>query len=323
MRCWRCWGVLALFLVLGHPIHAETYPSRPVRIIVQFPPGGVPDLCGRLMAEHLTKAFNQSFIVENRPGTGGNLATDFVARATPDGYTLLLSASSPLAISPAIYKQLPFDPVRDLKPISLIAAFNFVMMTAPGFPPKNLSEIVELAKANPGKYNFASSGYGSEHHLSGELFSHAAGIRLIHVPYKGFGPATVDTMADHVQMMFGSVPAAMPFIKAGKLRAIATTGPTRDANLPNVPTFAESGYPQVKVVSWVGLLAPAGTPKDVYDALVAATGKVAQSPEFVERLKGFGLATMPAGPTPMAERMVEDQKFWSKVVEDAGIKKID
>ncbi len=320
----RRWlGGLAMVLAVTQPLFAQSYPTRPVRIIVQFPPGGVPDFCGRLMAEHLAKAFNGSFVVENRPGTGGNLATDLVAKAPPDGYTLLLSASSPLAISPAIYKQLPFNPVGDFKPISMIASFNFVMMGAPAFAPKTISEIVDVVRANPGKYNFASSGFGSEHHLSGELFSHAAGIKLVHVPYKGFGPATIDTMANQVELMFGSVPASMALIRAGKLRPIATTGTSRDGNLPEVPTFAEAGYPQVKVVSWVGLLAPAGTPKSVYDELVAVSSKVLQSPEFIERVKAFGLTPSPVGPSPMAERISEDLKFWSKVVADSRITKVD
>jgi tripartite-type tricarboxylate transporter receptor subunit TctC len=323
VRNWRWFDALALLLGLTQSVLAQGYPTHPVRILVQFPPGGVPDLSARLIAEQLSKAFGQSFIVENRPGNGGNLATDVVARSVPDGYTLLLSASAPLAISPAVYQKLPFDPINDFKPISLIASYDFVMMAAPVFSPTKVVEIVNLAKANPGKYNFASSGFGSEHHLSGELFNHAAGIHLIHVPYKGFGPATVDTMANQVELMFGAVPAAMPFIEGGKLRPIATTGTTRDSSLPDVPTFAEAGYPQVKVISWVGLLAPAGTPKPVYDKLVAESTKVIQSPEFVSRLKSFGLATMPVGPKPMAERIAADQKFWANVVKDSAIKQVN
>ncbi|MCC6194622.1 MAG: tripartite tricarboxylate transporter substrate binding protein [Burkholderiales bacterium] len=316
-------GALALLSMFAQPLFAQSYPTHPVKILVQFPPGGVPDLCGRLMAEYLTKELQQPFIVENRPGAGGNLATDLAAKSTPDGYTLLLSASSPLAISPAIFNHLPFDATRDFKPISLIASFNFVMMASPAFPQKSIAEIVEFAKARPGKLNFASSGYGSEHHLSGELFNHAAGINLVHVPYKGFGPATLDTMANNIELMFGSVPASLPFIKGGKLRAIATTGPVRDGNLPDVPTFTEAGYPQIKVVSWVGFVAPAGIPDAVYDMLVKASTKVLQSPEFVQRLKNVGLIPMPVGPKPMAERISEDQAFWTKVVHDSNIKKAD
>ena len=323
IRYWFGGLVMIASLALSPLSFAENYPSHPVRIIVQFPPGGVPDFCGRLVAEQLTKELGQSFIVENRPGAGGNLATDSVAKSNPDGYTLLLSASAPFVISPAIYAKLPFDPIADFKPISLIASFDFVMMAAPAFPPNTVADVVKLAKANPGKYSFASSGYGSEHHLSGELFSHAAGIRLIHVPYKGFGPATVDAMANRVELMFGAVPAAMPFIKGGKLRPIATTGTKRDSNLPNVPTFAESGYPEVKVISWVGLLAPAATPKPIYDELVAATGKLFQSQEFIERLNSFGLTSAPIGPEPMAQRILQDQKFWAKVVENSAIRKVD
>ena len=323
MRHLRSFTTLALLLGLTQPLLAQDYPTHPVRILVQFPPGGVPDFSARLMADQLSKALGQSFVVENRPGTGGNLATDVVAKSTPDGYTLLLSASAPLAISPAIYKKLLFNVEKDFKPISLIATFDFVMMAAPAFSPNTVAEIVELAKANPGKYNFASSGFGSEHHLSGELLNHAAGISLTHVPYKGFGPATVDTMANHVQLMFGAVPAAMPFIKGGKLRPIATTGSVRDKGLSDVPTFAESGYPQVKVISWVGLLAPAGTPQAVYDKLVAASSKIIQSAEFVAQLRSFGVSTTPVGPKPMAERIAADQTFWAKVVKDSAIKQVD
>lgn len=323
MRRLRSFTALALLLGLTHPLLAQDYPTHPARIVVQFPPGGVPDFSARLMADHLGKALGQSFIVENRPGTGGNLATDAVAKSAPDGYTLLLSASAPLAISPAVYKKLPFNVEKDFKPISLIATFDFVMMAAPAFPPKTVAEIVQLAKANPGKYNFASSGFGSEHHLSGELFNHAAGIHLTHVPYKGFGPATVDTIANQVQLMFGGTPATMPFIKGGKLRAVARTGAARDKDLPDVPTFAESGYPQVKVTSWVGLLVPAGTPQSVYDKLVAASGKIIQSPEFVFRLQSFGVSTTPVGPKPMAERILADQEFWARVVRDSAIKQVE
>jgi tripartite-type tricarboxylate transporter receptor subunit TctC len=322
----RYLGLLVALIVSAgatQPLLAQDYPTHPVRILVQFPPGGVPDLSARLIADQLSRAFGKPFVAENRPGTGGNIATEAVARSEPDGHTLLLAASAPLAINPALYKKLPFDVTKDLKPISLIASFDFVMLAAPGFPPKSVADVVALAKQNPGKYNFASSGFGSEHHLSGELFSRAAGIQLTHVPYKGFGPATADVMASHVELMFGAVPAAMPFIKGGKLRPLATTGTTRDPSLPDVPTFAELGYPQVKVVSWVGLLAPARTPKPIFDRLVAETTKAIQSPEFKHRLETLGLGQMPLGPQAMAAQLDADQKFWAGVVKQTGLKQVE
>ena len=305
------------------PLFAQDYPTRPVRILVQFSPGGIPDLAARVLADRLSQAFGKPFIVENRTGSSGNIATDFVARSDPDGYTLLFSSSAPLTMNPALFKKLPFDAGKDFAPVSLVGSFEFVLMAAPGFPPNSVSEVVALAKPNPNKFNIASSGYGSEHHLAGELFNIAAGIHLTHVPYKGFAPATVDVMANHVELMFGSVPASLPFIRSGKLKPLATSGTAREVTLPNVPTFAEAGYPDVKVISWVGLLAPARTPKSVLERLTAETVKVVQSSEFRQRLETVGVGSMPVGPEALDDRIDTDQKFWARVVKEAGIKQVE
>jgi tripartite-type tricarboxylate transporter receptor subunit TctC len=309
-------------LTLALPAAAQDYPTRPVKILVQFPPGGVPDTTGRLLADKLSQAFGKPFVVENRPGAGGNIATELVAKSDPDGHTLLVAASASLAINSNLYKRLPFE-MSDLAPISLVGSFDFVMLAAPAFAPRSVRELVELAKGQPGKINVASSGFGSEHHLSGELFNLLTGTRLTHVPYKGFGPATVDVIANQVELMFGSIPAALPLIRGGKLRALAVTGAARSADLPDVPTFAELGYPDLRVTSWTGLLAPARTPPAVLERIVTETVRTIQSPETAERIAKLGLRPMPAGPKAFAEQLTADTAFWARVIKQSGTKMVD
>lgn len=301
---------------------AQDYPNRPVRVLVQFPPGGVPDTSGRIFAEKLQAAFGKPFVVENRLGAGGNIATEMMVKADPDGHTLLAASSASLAINPSLYVKMPYEP-SDLTPISMFGSFDFVMLATPSFPPNTLREVVERAKAQPGKFNIASSGFGSEHHLAGEMFKLLAGINLAHVPYKGFGPAAVDTVAGQVELMFGSVPAALQLIRGGKLKALAVTGTKRNPDLPNVPTFAEAGYPELVVTSWTGLLGSSRTPKPILDRISAETVKLMQSQDVVDRMAKMGLGALPLGPKPMADRIAADTQFWARVIKQAGVKPVE
>lgn len=316
--------VAAIALALGSgAAPAQDYPTGPVKILVQFPPGGVPDLVGRTLAEKFSQAFGKPFVVENRTGANGNIATEAVVKSEPDGRTLLLAASGSIAMGPNIYTKLPFDPQKDLAPITLATTYDFVMLAAPGFAANTPQELVALAKARPGKLSFASSGFGSEHHLSGELFNLITGAGLVHMPYKGFGPATVDVMGGQIEIMFGSIPAALPFIKSGKLKALAVTGTERSPQLPNVPTFVESGVKGLVVQSWVGLLAPAGTPQAIIDKLNAAAVRGLQQPEVVQRFAAMSMAVAAQGPKEFAAQLDSDTKSWAKIVKDTGIKRIE
>ncbi len=227
----RVWiAAVALLGICLQGLAAEgdkDYPAKPVKIVAIVPPGGAVDLVARVLAAKLSESFGQPFIVENRPGAGGNIATDLVAKAEPDGYTLLLASDGPIVISPSLFAKLPFNPVKDLAPITLTSSLAFVLLAAPGFPPNSVQELIALAKANPGKFNFASSGAGSQHHLAGELLNKLAGIRLVHVPFKGFGPTAIEVMAGRVEIMFGGVPPSVAFVKSGKLKALALTSSKR------------------------------------------------------------------------------------------------
>ncbi|ARP98230.1 Bug family tripartite tricarboxylate transporter substrate binding protein [Pseudorhodoplanes sinuspersici] len=312
----------AILAFVAAPLQAQDYPTRPVKIIVQYPPGGAPDASGRLMAEKLSEHFGQPFFVENRSGVGGNLGTELVIKSEPDGYTLLLAASGSMAISPALYKNLKFK-ISDLAPISLVGSFDFVMMSAPSLKGNSIQEIVDSAKKNPGKISIASSGFGSEHHLLGELFKLATGAPLTHVPYKGFGPGVTDVMANHVELMFGSVPAAAPLIKGDKLVAVAVTGGERSGQIPDVPTFTELGFPSIRMTSWVGLLAPAGTPQPTLQKLTAAVEKILESKEVQQRIIKLGLSPMAVGPKVFADQIKSDTAFWDDVVGRAKIQQVD
>jgi tripartite-type tricarboxylate transporter receptor subunit TctC len=302
---------------------AQEYPNGPVKILVQFPPGGVPDTVGRTLAEKLSDAFGKPFIVENRPGANGNIASDMVAKSDPDGQTLLLASSGSIAMGPNLYAKMPYDPQKDLATITLAASFDFVMLAAPDFAANSPQELVALAKSNPGKLTFASSGFGSEHHLCGELFNLLTGAGLVHVPYKGFGPATIDVMGKQVEIMFGAIPAALPLIRGGKLKALAVSGSRRAPELPNVPTFIESGVTGLEVHSWVGLLAPARTPRRIVDRLNAEAIKALRLPQVSERFAAMSLRVTAQGPKEFAARLDEDTRTWARIIKDTGIQRIN
>jgi tripartite-type tricarboxylate transporter receptor subunit TctC len=251
----------ALVAVVAACASAQTYPTRPIRLVVPFPAGGTTDILAREVGDRLSRSFGQSVVVDNRPGAGGNIGSDLVAKSAPDGYTLLMGTVGTHAINPSLYTRMPYDHVKDFVPIILVAGVPNVLEVTPSLPVNSVADLIKLAKEKPGQLNFASSGNGTSIHLSGELFKTMAGVDMTHVPYKGSAPALTDLMGGQVQLMFDNLPSSLQQIKAGKLRAIAVTSAQRAPALPNVPTIAESGLPGFEASSWFGLLAPAGTPR--------------------------------------------------------------
>ena len=252
---------LALAIAQTGSVRAQSYPVKPIRMISPFPPGGPTDILGRLMAQTLTQSLGQPVIVENRVGAGGTIGTDFVAKSTGDGYTLLVGAPGPLAINVSLFKNLPYDPLKDLEPVIQVASVPLVVIVHPSFPAKTLKEFIALLKSKPDGYAFASSGNGTPQHLSGELFKTMAGVAIVHVPYKGSGPALIDVMGGQVPIMFESMVSVVPHIKGARVRALATTGQRRLRQLPDVPTVEEAGVPGYVTASWYGVLASKGTPR--------------------------------------------------------------
>jgi len=310
--------VLLLVFVFEAAV-ADVYPSKPVKLILPFPPGGGTDILGRLIGEQLSARLGQPVVQENRGGAGGNLGAEAVARAAPDGYTLLLAAPT-LAISPTLYPKLAYDPLKDLAPIALVASVPNVMITHPSVPARTLQEFIALAKRRPGELNFGSGGAGTSNHLGGELFNMVAGVKLEHVPYKGVNLAMQDVLAGNVQLVFIGIPAAAPHIRAGKLRALAVVAPRRSSALPDVPTAAEAGLPGFEVTTWYGVLAPAGTPRAIIERLNAELARIMLAPELQPRLAD--MATDPRAGTPeeFGAYLREETAKWGKVIRDAGIR---
>jgi tripartite-type tricarboxylate transporter receptor subunit TctC len=275
---------------------AETYPSKQIKFIVGYPPGGGADVTGRLFAEHMSRVLNQRIIVENRTGASGTIAATSVVRSEPDGYTLLVAAISEISIVQATMKDMPYDPAKDFSPVVMFGKWAQVLVASPSFPPNSLKELIDYAKANPGKVSYASFGNNTLNHVNGERFKLAAGIDTLHVPYRGSGQSLIDVMAGVVQYTFDSPATTLGHVKAGKLKAIAVAGTERLAAAPNIPTVAEAGLPNFVIQSWIGLMAPANTPKPIVDQLNAAANKAMQSPELRQVLEGNN--TQPAGGTP-------------------------
>jgi tripartite-type tricarboxylate transporter receptor subunit TctC len=296
----------------------DAYPSKPIRLILPFPPGGGTDILGRLVAERLGARLGQPVVIDNRGGAGGNLGAEAAAHSAPDGYTLLLAATT-LAISPSLYKKLAYDPVKDLAPIGLVATVPNVMITHPSVPAKTLQEFIALAKSRPGELNFGSGGSGTSNHLGGELFNMVAGVKLVHVPYKGVNLAMNDAMAGNIQLVVIGIPAAAPQIKSGKLRALAVIAPQRSPALPDVPTVAEAGLPDFEVTTWYGLLAPAGTPRPIIARLNSELVRSMQAPDLKERLAGMGTDALTSTPEEFATYIGREIAKWGDVVRKAGL----
>jgi tripartite-type tricarboxylate transporter receptor subunit TctC len=299
---------------------APSYPARPIRLVVPFPPGGATDILARDVAQKLTEAWGQSVVVDNRPGAGGNIGSELVAKALPDGYTLLMGTVGTHAINASLYAKMPFDHIKDFAPVILVAGVPNVLVVNPALPVNSVAELITYAKANPGKLNFASSGNGTSIHLSGELFKVMAGVQMTHVPYKGSAPAVADLISGQVQLMFDNLPPSLPQIKAGKLRALAVTSTARAPALPEVPTMAEAGLPGFEASSWFGVLAPAGTPPAIIAKLNGEIGKWLATPEAKEQLSKQGAAAAGGSPEDFAKHIAAETTKWAKVVKESGAK---
>jgi tripartite-type tricarboxylate transporter receptor subunit TctC len=305
-------------LTAALPAHAQTFPAKPIRLICPFPPGGAVDIASRAIANEMSKTIGQQVIVENKPGAGGNIGGAEAARSPADGYTMFMTTSGINAINPALYSKMSFDPNKDLVPVAALVSLNNVLVLHPSVPAKSVAEVIAMVKAQPGKINYASSGNGTSIHMSGEMFKYLAKIDILHIPYKGSSPAVADLLGGQVMMIFDNIPSALPHIKAGKLRAVATTGARRDPALPELPTIAEAGIPGYESGVWFGLVVPAGTPREIIAKLNAEAVKATRSAEFVTRMTGLGYNIMGGTPEQMADLLKKEVASWGPIVRASG-----
>jgi tripartite-type tricarboxylate transporter receptor subunit TctC len=316
-------SAVAISIAAGVPLavaHADDYPNRPIRLVVPFPPGGGNDNVARPIAQKLGEALGQTVVVDNRPGAGTMIGAEAVAKATPDGYTLFFGSIASHAISPNLYQKVNYDPIKDFEPISLLASAPTIFVVSPKLPFKSVAELVAAAKANPGKYTYGSAGTGTPPHLSGEIFRKEAGIDILHVPYKGGNGSIPDVISGRVDMMFDTAASAMQHIKAGNLKPIAISRSTRLPDLPDVPTFAEVGFPQFNTAGWYGILAPAKTPKAIVDKLQLTLKKVMAEPEIQVRLKALGADAIGSSPQEFATYIKSELTKYHDVITEANIK---
>ena len=312
--------LLIVLALLGAVVDAsaQTYPNRPVRIIVAFAPGTTSDIVGRIFAEKLTQAMGQTFIVDNRTGAGGTIGAEAVAKAPPDGYTLLVSTAA-LPVSAHVFPNLKYDTARDFASITVISHSPLLLAANLSFPPRTVAELIQYARANPGKVSFGSAGVGTSHHLTGEKFKLDTGVDMVHVPYKGSGPAHVDLMGGQIQVMFDNIVALMPHVKAGRVRALAVSSAKRHALLPEVPSLQEAGVRDFETVAWFGLLAPAGTPREIVNRLNAETLKALALPDVRTRLIEAGSVIIGNSPEAADRFLREEVDKWGKVVRAAKV----
>jgi len=312
--------VLVCCALLALPVYGQDYPRRPVRLIVPFPPGGGNDIVARAVAQELGKSLGQQFVVDNRAGAGGAIGAELAARSPADGYTLFLGGVGSHVVNPSLHAKLSYDPIRDFAPVTLIASAPAVLVVHPSVQAASVVELTALAKANPGKLNYASNGNGSSAQLAAVLFESMAGVRMTHVPYKGVSQALVDLMSGEVQLMFGTIVAISPHIKAGRLRALAVTGKSRSGLLPEVPTLAEAGLPGYEAGSWYGILAPAGTPGAIVARLNAEINHAMRQPEVRERLAAEGAETIGGTPEEFALHIKAELARTGRLMREAGIR---
>jgi tripartite-type tricarboxylate transporter receptor subunit TctC len=312
-------GLLALVAATAVAT-AANYPDRPVTVVVGFPPGGASDILARILTDKLSKLLGQPVIVDNRPGAGGNVAGEFVAHAAPDGYTLLIGNNAILATNASLYSNIGFDAVKDFAPISLIGTQANVLVVNPNVPAHSLAELIALAKAEPGKLNFASSGYGLAAHLAGELFKAQAHIDIVHVPYKGSAPALEDVIAGQDQMMFATASGVMGFLKNGQVRALAVTTLKRTAILPDIPTMDEAGLPGFEATTWHGLVAPAGTPPAIIEVLHGALVAALADPDVKTKLAALGVDIGPDSPAEFSAYIKAEIPKWAAIIKASGAK---
>jgi tripartite-type tricarboxylate transporter receptor subunit TctC len=315
----RSAAFLIALIVFPLAANAQAWPTRqPIKFIVVYPAGGASDVTARMIATKLSESIGQSVVVENKPGANGIIATEYVAKAAPDGYTILMANLGPNAINPVVYKKLPYDAVKDFSPITLTTIVPQIIVVAPTQPINSIAELIAYSKANPGKVTFASAGNGSSNHLSGELFNAMAGIKMEHVPYKGDAPGLVDVMSGQVTVALPTAIAAAPFVRSGQLRALAVTSNKRLASFPDIPTVAET-VPGFEAVSWGGVMAPAGTPPAIINRLNSEILKILKMPDVAEKLKGFGAETVGSTPKQFETYVKSEIAKWGKVARDNNV----
>lgn len=297
---------------------AEVYPSKPIRIVAPFPPGGPADILSRIIGHKLSQSWGQQVIVDNRPGAGGNIGADLVAKAAPDGYTLLLGFVGTHAINASLYAKMPYDNVKDFEPVSQVAVVTIMLVVHPSVPASSIKELIALAKSKPGQLTFGSPGNGTPQHLAGQLFNTMAGVDMLHVPYKGAVPALTDLVGGQISMIFSSMPPALPLVKTGKIRALGVTSATRSPAAPAIPTITESGLPGYEVKNWYGILAPRGTPKEIVSMLSVEIVKILNMPDVKESLAVQGAEPVTGTPEQFATYIKEETQKWAKIVKNSG-----
>ncbi len=309
-----------LLIGLGHTVVAQTYPAKPIRIVVPFPAGGIADLFARVIGQKFNEAWGQPAVVENRPGAGGNIGAEIVAKSPPDGYTLVMGSIGTHSVNVSLFSKLGYDPLRDFAPVSLVMEAEGLLVLHPSVPVRNVKELIALAKARPGQLSYASAGNGTAGHLSGELFKSMAKVDMVHVPYKGNVPAIVDLIAGQTSLLFATMPTVLPQVQAGRLKALAVTSSSRAPAAPELPTIAEAALPGYSVTNWIGLFAPAGTPRDIVTKLNGETLRIMQAPDIQKRLVNEGAKFTPLSPDEFGAFVKAEVAKWAKVVKEAGIR---
>jgi len=297
---------------------AQTYPSKPIRFVAPFPPGGPADILSRIIGQHIAESWGQQVVIDNRAGAGGNIGSEIVAKAPPDGYTLLLGFVGTHAINASLYRTMPYDNIKDFEPVSLVAMVTIILVVHPSVPANSVQELIAVARSRPSELTFGSPGNGTPQHLAGELFNTMAGVKMLHVPYKGAVPALNDLLGGRVSMIFSSMPPALPHIKAAKLKALAVTSAKRSPAIAEVPTISESGLPGYEVINWYGVLTPTGTPKEIVVKLNSEIRRIMQIPDVKERLAVQGAETYTSSPQEFRAYIKSETDKWAKVVKFSG-----
>ena len=312
--------LLAMALLAGPHLALAQWPAKPLRIVVPFPPGGGTDIGTRILAQKLQEAWGQAVVVENKPGAAGIVGTELTAKSAPDGYTLMMGNIGTHAINVSLYKQLSYDPVKDFAPVSMVADLPLLLLVHPSVPAKSVQELIQLARSQPGKLNFSSSGAGGSMHVAAELFKSMAGVDMVHIPYKGGAPAVADLISGQVPLSFATVLETIQFVKAGKVRALAVTNNRRSVALPDLPTISEAGLPGYQSISWLALFAPAGTPKEIVNKASAETVRILKLPDVRERLLAQGAEPIGSTPGELAAILAQDIAKYARVIKESGYK---
>jgi len=315
-----CGALLLVAQLAAGMCAAQTYPARPMRIVVPFPAGGIADLFARVIGQKFNEAWGQPVVVDNRPGAGGNIGAEVVARAAPDGYTLVMGSIGTHSVNVSLFSKLAYDPIRDFAPVVLVMEAEGLLVLHPSVPVKSVKELIALAKARPGQVAYASAGHGTAGHLAGELFKSMARVDMVHVPYKGNVPAITDLIAGQTSLLFATMPTVLPQVQAGRLRALAVTSSARSPAAPELPTIAEAALPGYSITNWIGLFAPSGTPRDVVGKLNGETVRIMQAPEIQKRLTLEGAKFTPGTPDEFTAFVKSEIAKWAKVVKEAGIR---